>query len=64
MAKVWFHHSLKEMLIVATHEDPISTATFSPDGKTIATASKDNTTKLWNAKTGYHRKSKKGHPLH
>ena len=63
MAKVWFHHSLKEMLIVATHEDPISTATFSPDGKTIATASKDNTTKLWNAKTGYHRKSIKGHPL-
>lgn len=34
------------------HDDLITSATFSPDGKTIATSSHDKTIKLWDVHTG------------
>jgi WD40 repeat protein len=34
------------------HDGPVNTATFSPDGKRIVTASTDHTARIWNAVTG------------
>ena len=34
------------------HEDRLLAVAFSPDSKTVATGSKDNTAKLWDAATG------------
>ncbi|MEO1446211.1 MAG: AAA family ATPase, partial [Cyanobacteria bacterium J06635_11] len=34
------------------HEGPVTAASYSPDGKTIATASYDNTARIWDAQTG------------
>jgi WD40 repeat protein len=33
------------------HKQSVSSVTFSPDGKTLATASNDSTLKLWNVTT-------------
>jgi WD40 repeat protein len=33
------------------HKQSVSSVTFSPDGKTLATASNDSTLKLWNVAT-------------
>ena len=35
------------MLVISGHDDVVSSATFSPDGKLILTASIDKTAKLW-----------------
>jgi WD40 repeat protein len=35
-------------LATLKHNDSVINVAFSPDGKTIATASYDNTAKLWN----------------
>jgi WD40 repeat protein len=37
-----------------SHREGVLSVAFSPDGKWIATASADNTTRLWNAATGEH----------
>jgi WD40 repeat protein len=34
------------------HEEYVSSAVFSPDGKRVLTASVDNTARLWDAATG------------
>ena len=48
-------------LIIGGHTDKISSAAYSPDGKTIATASWDETVRLWDVRTGKNTKTLKGH---
>jgi WD40 repeat protein len=43
------------------HESVVYSVSFSPDGKTLASGSYDNTIKLWNVETGKEIRSLKGH---
>ena len=40
--------NIKERIQFKGHQDTVNSVSFSPDGKTIATASWDNTARLWN----------------
>src|SRR6516165_10682968 len=44
-----------------SHNNAVYWAAFSKDGKTLATASLDNTVKLWNVADGKHLETLKGH---
>ncbi|GGM89950.1 hypothetical protein GCM10010106_41790 [Thermopolyspora flexuosa] len=46
------------------HTQPLSTAVFSPDGKLLATASNDNTARLWDTTTGKTIATLTGHTNH
>src|SRR5438105_15880282 len=43
------------------HNNAVYWAAFSPDGRKLATASLDNTVKLWNVADGRHVATLKGH---
>src|SRR5947209_5077881 len=43
------------------HTEVVFAVAFSPDGKTLASASQDNTIKLWGVKTGEEHAILKGH---
>ncbi len=47
--KLWNREG-KEILTLWGHGGEVNTVSFSPNGKTIATASEDMTVKLWNLK--------------
>ena len=41
----------QELATLIGHKDGVMTATYSPDGQRIVTASNDGTVKVWNAET-------------
>src|SRR6476659_3527098 len=43
------------------HTNPVVSVAYSPDGKTLASASYDGTLKLWDVTTGKERATLKGH---
>ncbi len=51
-AKLWDVKSGKEIKTLKGHTDLFTSLSFSPDSKTLASASHDNTVKLWNVNTG------------
>ena len=48
-------------LVLVGHEDEINWVSFSPDGRSLATASDDQQIKLWNAETGRIESTLAGH---
>ena len=51
------------VLTLTGHKSGVFNVAFSPDGKYLATASKDHTAKLWDATTGKEVRTFKGHNL-
>ncbi|OKH39530.1 hypothetical protein FACHB389_07850 [Nostoc calcicola FACHB-389] len=54
-------YNMQEQNRLEGHSNSVYSVAFSPDGKTIASASADNTVKLWNAATGKEIITLKGH---
>ncbi len=60
----WFHlwqSNHQELLTFKGHEDSVRSIAFSPDGKALASASGDNTVKLWDRATGRNLATLVGH---
>src|SRR5262249_37623927 len=52
MATIWDAESGLPLVRCRGHTDDVYGLAFSPDGKNLATASADNSVRLWNADTG------------
>ena len=53
---LWIYdvHTGKEVALIQEHPNDFTVIAFSPDSQTIASGSRDNTIRLWSAKTGQH----------
>jgi WD40 repeat protein len=51
LSSLW-RSGARNTLVLRGHEGPLTTVSFSPDGKQIVTASRDKTARLWDATTG------------
>jgi outer membrane protein assembly factor BamB len=59
--KLWDVAGRKEFGQPTGHTDKVTSAAFSPDSKTLATASADRTVRLWDVATGTERAVLRGH---
>lgn len=50
-----------ELYVQTGHSDFVVSLTFSPDGRTLVSGSRDNTIKLWDVATGQELRALKGH---
>jgi WD40 repeat protein len=60
---VWDARSGAEVLTLKGHTRVVTSASFSPDGSRVVTASVDNTARVWDAKSGAEVLTLKGHTL-
>ena len=60
-ARLWEAASGKEIAVLRGHENSVMSAVFSPDGKTVLTASWDKTARLWEAASGKEIAVLRGH---
>jgi WD40 repeat protein len=51
----------RQLLSLESHTDAVWSVAWSPDGKGLATASRDGTVKVWNAETGDELRTLRGH---
>ena len=51
----------QEIDLLTGHRGLVLCVSFSPDGKTLASGSRDNTVRLWDTNTGQHKKTLTGH---
>ena len=58
---VYDAQTYEALTLFTGHTDIVSSAAYSPDGTTLASGSWDNTIRLWNTKTGQHKKTLSGH---
>ena len=60
-ARIWDAETYQQIAVLKGHEDAVSSAEFSPDGKRIVTASGDKTARIWDAETYQQIAVLKGH---
>ncbi len=60
-ARLWDAQSGKELALLEGHTGWVRSASFSPDGETVVTASDDHTARLWDARTGMELAVLEGH---
>ena len=60
---IWVYdaHTGAEVGLLTGHESGVSSVAFSPDGRTLASGSYDDTVRLWDAVTGAHLQTLTGH---
>ena len=60
---IWIYdaHSGQELTLISGHRGRVNSVSFSPDGKTIASGSSDETVRLWDVETGIEKRRFIGH---
>ena len=61
MVRVWAVSKGKSLLALRGHSAFVTSVSFSPDGRLIASGSADKTIKLWDADSGKELQTLKGH---